>query len=464
MALNQQITFAEQLQSQVSGLVLTPDSGDYEQARRGWNRTVDQHPALILVADDAQDVVAGVRFACDHGLGVGVQLTGHGVQHPADGQLLIVTARLKSVEVNVAAQTVRVGGGVVWKDVLDAVTPHGLAPLTGTAPDVGVVGYTLAGGISWLGRRYGFAADSVLSVDLVTADGVLRHASPTENSELFWGVRGAGGSFGVVTAMEFRLYPVPTLYGGRLIYAGEQVGEALRFFRDWTQTLPEAMTSMISVLKFPSLPQLPEAMRGKVFVHVRAAFDGPAAEGAALMQPWLDWHAPVENTLRLMPFAEIGTIADDPVEPRPTHTSNELFDDLSDEALDVIVRYATSSASPLIFSELRHTGGAMSRVPDGASAVGNRGAAYYMQMGGMTPTPEALAASKAYIAQYKAALRPYLRGGVYLNFYSGGTEARERVKDAYEPETYRRLLDLKARVDPHNLFRFSFLSQASGEI
>lgn len=455
MAVNDRVASVQQLQGQVAGSVLTAADQDYEQTRRGWNRSIDQRPAAILIAENAQDVVAGVRFARKEGLGVAVQSTGHGVHLPADENLLIVTSRMASVHVDAAARTARVEAGVIWKQVLDMTTPHGLAPLLGSSPHVGVIGYTLGGGIGWLARRYGFAADSVRWIDIVTADGVQRRASLTENSDLFWGLRGGGGNFGVVTAMEFDLYPVRTIYGGSLTYPAERIGDALRFFRDWTRTVPETLTSSIAIMKIPPLPQVPEALRGKRLAIVRAAFAGDPAEGETLMKTWLNWQTPISNTFQQMPFSEIGAISNDPVDPVESIVSNALFDDLSDDAIELIVRHATDTTSPLVVNELRHAGGAITRVDAGANAISNRDAQFYFQIGGIVFNPEARTAIKAYIKQYKDALRPYFRRGVYLNFMSG-SEARDRAKDAYLPATYQRLLTLKAEYDPENMFRFSY--------
>ena len=446
---------AQRLQQQVSGDVLSPQDTNYDQTRRGWNFAVDQSPALILIAANAQDVQAAVRFARAEGMGVGVQLTGHGMQQPADGNLLIVTSRMTGVHVDAQARTARVEAGVLWKQIVAKATEHGLAPLLGSAPHVGVVGYTLGGGIGWLARKYGLAADSVRSIDIVTADGVLRHASPAENSDLFWGIRGGGGGFGVVTAMEFSLYPVTSLYGGGLMYPGELAREALRFYREWIKTVPDELTSSISLAKFPNAPQLPEAMRGKKLVIMRAAYAGDAATGQALIQPWLNWHAPIGNAFRETPFAEVGTISNDPVNPTPSEHSNELLDELSDGAIDVIVRFMTDDQSPLIFTELRHAGGAIARVHAEANAIGNRDALLYMQMSGLALTPEMRTAVETGIQHYKDALKPYLRGNVYLNFLAG-EEARRRAKDGYLPQTYERLVALKAKYDPQNMFRYSF--------
>lgn len=447
------------LQKQVAGTILTPNDPAYEQARRGWNLTIEQHPALILVAAHAQDVVAGVRFANEQGLAIGIKSTGHGIHYPADDSLLIVTSQLNAVAINPETATARVEAGAVWQQVLDAATPHGLAPLLGTAPHVGVVGYTLGGGFGWLARRYGLAADHVHSIEIVTADGTLWRTSRDEQSDLFWGLCGGGGNFGVVTAIEFKLFPVSTIYGGSITYPGELATEALRFFREWSASVPEELGSSIGLVKFPPLPSIPEALRGKLQVIVRAAFTGNSSEGQALIQPWLDWNAPGSNTFKEMPFADIGTIQNDPVAPAPGAGSSEMFDTLSDQAIDVIVQTMTSPASALLFSEIRHAGGAIARANAGTNAIGNRMANYYLVIGALVMAPEARARVLESIEQFKTSLRPYVQNGIYLNFVSGFSaagEVRERTKDAFEQSTFERLVALKAKYDPKNLFCFSY--------
>lgn len=455
MVFNHTVASVESLQAQVKGSVLTPDHPDYDAKRRAWDLTFTHQPAVILIAEDAQDVVAGVRFANEAGLGITVQSTGHGMLYPADDNLLIVTSRMNAVQVDAEARTAWAEAGALWKHVLEQSTPHGLAPLLGSSPHVGIVGYTLGRGIGWLGRKYGFAADSVRWIDLVTADGELRRASPTENSDLFWGLRGGNGNFGVVTALEFDLYPVPTVYGGDMVYPSDLAKEALQFFREWVKNAPDELTSSIAFVKFPNAPQLPEAMRGKQLVIVRAAYAGDAAEGESWIQKWLDWRTPVSNSFHEMPFAEIGTIQKDPVEPSAGFGSNEMLDTLSDELIDTIIQHMTAADSPMLFTELRHAGGAIARVAPDANAINHRDAEFYLNLAGVAFTPDLLAAVKAYMPKYKAAIRPYVRGGVYLNFMKGA-EAQERVRDAFTPETYERLVALKAKYDPDNLFRYSY--------
>lgn len=444
-----------QLQATFKGEVFSPHDAGYDEARKGWNRFSEQYPAYILVVQDVEDVMAAVRFAHEVDLGVSIRATGHGIQQVADGQVLIVTSRLNEVEVRPHEKIARVGGGTVWKDVLEKSMPHGLAPLLGSAPHVGVVGYSLGGGIGWLARRYGLAVDSVRAVEIVTPDGVLRRASLHEHSDLFWGVRGgSGGNFGVVTAIEFNLYPVARFYGGTLTYAGNKAAEALAFFREWVKTVPHELTSSITLLKIPALLQVPTALHGKIKVLVRAVYVGEASEGQRYLQGWLDWATPDANDFAERPFAEIGEVSQDGVEPVSAYSSNALFNALDDEAIEVIVRRASDPNSPLTVNEIRHAGGAIRQVDPQHNAMGHREAEFYLQLGALLYRPNHARLAKDYIAAYKADLSVYL-SGVYLNFLKGD-EAAQYAKDAFSPETYQRLQTLKASYDPHNRFRFSY--------
>lgn len=361
---------------------------------------------------------------------------------------------MHAVTVDPRAQTAQAEAGARWHHVVEKSTPYGLAPVLGTSPHVGVVGYTLGGGLSWLGRRYGFASDSVRSIELVTADGQLRRASPTEHPDLFWGLRGGGGNFGIVTAIEFALYPVARVYGGHLTYPGELVHEALRFFRAWSAQLPEQITSSITIFKFPDLPQLPPELRGRIQVELHACVTEPSM-GPALIQPWLDWHTPQKNAMRELPFSQIGEISNDPVDPRAAYFSSAMFDTLSDAALDTLEQYAVAEQSPLFFTELRHLGGAISRGDPTSSAIGNREAQYYLRLAAPSPTEAARNRVQGYIGQLLEQLRPERRSSVYLNFMLG-SEAQQRVQDGFPPEHFERLLELKETYDPDNLFRYSY--------
>ncbi len=443
------------LQQQVEGRVITPQDADYDPVRQGHNLSIIHYPALILVPATAKDIVIGVRYARAAGLPIAVQTTGHGIPYPADDSLLIVTTSMRGVELNLETETVSVEAGVIWQDVLDVLLPHGLAPLLGSSPHVGVVGYTLAGGIGYLGRKYGYAADSVVAIDIVTADGELRHLSTTENSDLFWGLRGGTGNFGVITALEFKVYPVAQLYGGNMTYLGEAARDVLRFYRDWVKTLPDEMTTSFAIVKLPDIPQLPPAIRGKTQVFIRGAYTGDLREGERIVQEWLDWRMPVENTFRVMPFSEIATISNDQVDPVATYATNNQFTELTDEAIDIIIQRATDPASHIFANELRNIGGVISRTATDHSAISNRDAQFIYIIGTPVFDIAALPAIQAHIKQSQALLQPHFSGGAYFNFMAGD-EAAGRAKDVYGTAHYERLLALKAKYDPENVFRFTF--------
>ena len=305
------------LRNQVQGAVITPDDPRYDELRLAWNRSVVQYPAVIVQAECAADVAEAVRFAQQAGLGVAVQATGHGNVRPANGALLILTAGLNGVQVDDVARTAWVEAGVKWGAVLEKAQAVGLAPLLGSSPDVGAIGYTLGGGMGWLARKYGLSADHVLRFEVVTADGQLRYASASENSDLFWGLRGGGGSLGIVTGMEIELFPVTTVYGGNLFYPFEMAREVFVHYREWVATAPEELTSSIVIMNFPPIPAIPEPLRGQTFVMVRGCYSGPVAEGERLLEHWRTWRTPFIDDFKTMPFSAVATISNDPVDPMP---------------------------------------------------------------------------------------------------------------------------------------------------
>jgi FAD binding domain/Berberine and berberine like len=446
-----------ELQAAINGSVLVPGSPEYDQARRGWNLSVEQLPALIVAATSREDVLQAVRFARRNSLNVAVQSTGHGAIRPADGDLLILTSAMTGIQVDPDRQTVRVAAGVKWGMVLEKTQPFGLSPLLGSSPGVGVVGYTLGGGMGWLARKYGMAADSLLDVELVTGDGALIHANASENSDLFWGLRGGGGNFGVVTSLEFKLFPVSTVYGGNLYYPAEMAREVMARYRDWVATLPDEMTTSIVVMNYPSMPQLPPALSGKSFVIVRGCFTGPVELGEKLIEAWRSWRTPAIDEFKTMPFSQVASISNDPPNPMPVFMTGTWLSELADEAIDQIVRYGLEARAglPLMFIEVRHAGGAIARLDASASAYSSREALFNLVSIGLSPSPEVYAGLKGHTDRLKLELSQYLTGSVYLNFLDGA-EARRRTKQAYAPEVFRRLQDLKLKFDPQNVFRFSF--------
>lgn len=446
----------EVLQDRVVGMVVDATHPDYEKARRAWNLVVDQHPTLIVFAQSAQDVVEAVRYANEEGLRIAVTATGHGVVRPADGAMLINLSQMNGVTVYAAKQTVRIEGGAKWGAVLEKTQVQGLAPLLGSSPDVGAVGYTLGGGLGWLARKYGLSADSVVAFEVVTSDGRVLRASADENADLFWGLRGGGGSLAIVTAMEVRLYPITSVYGGNLFYPATKAREVMTRYREWIATAPDELTSSIVLMNFPPMPELPEFLRGQSFAIVRGCYAGPPAQGEKLLSFWRDWQAPAIDDFKEIPFSQVATISNDPVDPLPGLSSGAWIRALDDGAIETLVRFGLGDGapSPLTVTEVRHAGGAIARVDGHSAAYGNRDAQHIMQIIAMTPTPVARAAVLQHLGAFKEALQPYLTGGVYMNFLEG-EEAQARVRDGFAPDTFRRLSELKAQFDPRNVLGFS---------
>ncbi|KPK13284.1 MAG: hypothetical protein AMJ56_02595 [Anaerolineae bacterium SG8_19] len=447
---------AVQLQECIQGQVITPVDPDYDEARKAWNLSVDQHPAVIVYAESAVDIAEAVRFARSEGLGVAVQSTGHGNVRPADNCLLIITSRMRDIRVDVHSQTAWVQAGAKWGMVLEKTHPLGLAPLLGSSPDVSVMGYTLGGGMGWLARKYGLATDSVRYFEVVTAEGEIIRASHTENSDLFWGMRGGGGSLGIVTSMEIQLYPVTTVYGGNLFYPVSEAKEVFGRYRDWISSAPDELTSSIVIMNYPPIPELPEFLRGRSFAIVRGCYCGPIEEGEALLGYWRDWQEPIIDDFKTMPFSEVATISNDPVDPLPGLSSGTWLQELTDEVLDTLIRYGVPSEGPpaYLMTEVRHAGGAIARVDPSANAYSHRDAPHSLQVVGITGTPEAYRYLQTYTQSLKRDLERYMMG-VYMNWLEG-EESRECIQDGFSPEAYRRLRELKAQYDPDNRFSFSF--------
>ena len=451
----------EELRARLRGAAYAPGEEGYDEARKAWNLNAHQYPALVVMAAGAADVIAAVRLARDEGLGVGVMATGHGFVAPCDGGVLINTSRMKGVRVDPEAQTARVEPGALWTDVIPEAQVFGLAGLVGSSSIVGVVGYTMGGGFGWLGRKYGFHADSVREADVVNAEGDLLRVSAYEHPDLFWGLKGGGGNFGIVTSMEFALYPLTTVYGGNLFYSLEQAAEVLDLYNQWVDTLPDEMTTAVAFMNFPPRPAVPEPLRGRSFISVRGCYCGdPVEEGEELLKPWREFGEPQVDMFKVMPFREMDMISMNPVDPIGAYTHVELLGELSPESIDKLVELAgAETESPLVTLELRQLGGALARPPADLSPIGQRDSRYVMYGLGFSPNPEAtpevaqrLREHLAYVAEE---MRPYETGATFVNFLVVGDWDLERTRASYSPEDWERLVELKDRYDPNNLFRFN---------
>jgi FAD/FMN-containing dehydrogenase len=441
------------LRESVDGNVSAPGEDGYDVER--FNTNVAHRPALVVSALSTADVRKTVEFGAAAGIPVAVQATGHGAI-AADGALLIDTRHLSAVSVDPQRRTARVAAGTRWQEVVDAAAQHSLAPLNGTALSVGVVGYTLGGGLSPLGRAFGFASDHVRFAELVTADGSIRRVTDGTDPELLWALRGAKGNLGIVTGLEFALFPVPGIYGGGLYFPGDLAGKALAAWSAWTAAAPETVTSSFALLRLPAAPVFPEPLRGTLSVHIRVACLASQEEGEALTAPLRAIWTPLAGTLAEMPYPDVGTVfAVNGRQPAraPYHDRSVLLRDLPDEAARVLLDQVGPGAdSPLLITELRHLGGALDRTSPDTSPISTDGAQFLLSstgVGGM----EHAGRFKTYQAALADAMAPWVLGRKALNFLSGDEIAPGTVSGAYAPDIYKRLAAIKRELDPHNLFR-----------
>jgi FAD binding domain len=428
--------------------VIRPGDPEWDVARQAWNLAVDQRPVAVAVPKTADEVISVVRYARAHGFRVAAQGTGHsaGPLGPLDDTILVKTHHMRGVQVDPEARTIRVEAGVLWQEATDAAAEHGLAALAGSSPDVGVVGYSLGGGIGWLARKHGLSANSVVAVEIVTADGKLVRADADHEPELFWAVRGGGGSFGVVTALELRLYPIAEVYAGALFFPLERASEVLHAWRAWTGDVPEEVTSVGRILQFPPIPDLPEFLSGRSFVVVEAASLLGEEETTRLLEP-LRPLGPEIDTFATMPASSLSKLHMDPEAPVPGHGDGLLLADLTSEAIEAFVAAAAGSA--LITAEIRHLGGALSRSAPHHGAADTIDGAYLMYAAGVTPDAASVAAVDVSIEAVKAALEPWSAATMSMNFSERQIEAKRLLR----ADNYRRARHVKAAVDPGDLFR-----------
>jgi hypothetical protein len=442
------------LRHRVDGDVLVPGDDGYVGASSAWDLAVVHRPAVVVVADNVGDVIATVRFAADLGRGLGVQASGHGVVCPVDG-VLLVTNRLREVVVDAEERTAWVAAGSTSAAVLAAAQAHGLAPLVGSSPDVGMVGYTIGGGLGWLARKHGPACDAVRSYEVVTPDGSLVRACRTENPELFRALSGGAGACGVITDMEVALVPVTDVYAGNLYYPAEAAAEVLARWAAWVADAPDELTSAVVLLNEPPVDEVPEERRGRSFTVVRGCWCGPIEQGRALLDEWRAAMPPSIDAWAEMPFAEAATISQDPVQPMPFVGTGGWLVDVGAEVGAVLAAgtFPAGGPPPLVASEIRHLGGAVADADRTHTTMGNRDRRFLLQMTGRPVAPGDAAVIEAHQRAMKAALGASLSERTYLNFLTGD-ERRSCAPTALDPADRRAIADTCARLDPDDLLRF----------
>ena len=441
----------------LSGRLIRPDDDGYDEARSIWNGAHDKRPAMIVRCGGVADVMRAVDFARSENLLVAVRGGSHSIPgfSTVDGGMVIDLSAMRAVHVDPVSRTATAQGGATWADFDHETQAFGLAVTGGLVSTTGIAGFTLGGGIGWLMRKYGLTADNLIAADVVTADGKLVRASEDENAELLWGLRGGGGNFGIATSLEYRLHPVgPNLLAGPIFFAGDRAEEILRFYRDWVRELPDEMTTLVNLTTAPPAPFLPEEAHGKPGVAVVAVYAGDPDEGRRVVQPLKDLGGAVADLNDVIPYTMMQSLLD-PLWERGAHNymSSAFVDELSDEAIAAAVARHAAVPSPHSEIHFHHFGGAVARVPDDATPFGNRSAEYVVNVIARSPSADGFDGNVAWARGTTDALSPVSRKGAYVNFMGDAND--QRLRATYGDAKYERLVALKRRYDPANLFRLN---------
>ncbi len=446
----------EEFKAHFRGDVQLPGDAGYDEARQIWNATIDRKPALIARCKSPEDVVQSVKFARKNELLVSIRGGGHNIAGNAvcDGGLMIDLSLMKRVKVDPGARQAQVEPGCTLADFDAAAQAHGLATPLGINSTTGVAGLTLGGGFGWLSRKYGMTVDNLLAVDIVTADGRQLRASSSENDDLFWGVRGGGGNFGIVTNFEFRLHPVgPQVLSGLIVFPFDKAKTVLTQFARFTETMPDELNVWMVTRKAPPLPFLPAEHHGKEIVVLAICYAGDPAKGEALIAPLRKFDKALGEHIGVQPYTAWQQ-AFDPLLTKGARNywKSHNFSRLSDEAIDTIIQYAAKLPSPHCEIFIGTIGGQTTRVASDAMAYSSRDAKYVMNVHGRWESAAEDERCIAWAREFFAKSKPFASAGAYINFLT--QEEMDRIAFAYGP-TYKRLVDLKRKYDPENFFRMN---------
>ncbi|BBY17131.1 FAD-binding oxidoreductase [Mycolicibacterium litorale] len=438
------------IRDHVSAPVAMPGEAGYERCAP-WNVAAAVRPAAVVLATSAHDIADTVRFAAARGLQVTVQSTGHGATGVDEATILIVTSGMTACTVDALNRTARVGAGVRWQQVLDAACPYGLAPVVGSAPGVGVVGFLTGGGIGPLVRTVGASSDHVRAFELVTGTGAVLRVTPDEHADLFWGLRGGKATLGIVASVEFDLLPIPEFFGGAVYFDGGDAPAVLRAWADWCGGLPETVNTSIALQQLPPLPGVPEPLAGRLTVAVRYAALGDVAEAERILAPMRSVAPPVMDTVGVLPYAAIGAVHADPVDPMPVHEDHTLLHSFDPAAAEALLAVAGPGAESVqVIVEVRHLGGALAREPRHRSALCHRDAAFALTTIGalMPPIAEVV---PVHAAAVLGALGRWSTGGQLPNFAPSMDPGR--AARVYTEDARHWLAALAERYDPARVFR-----------
>jgi FAD/FMN-containing dehydrogenase len=446
-----------ELAESLRGQLIRPGDAEYDEARTIWNGAHDRHPALIVRCAGVADVIRAVEFARSEQLLVAVRGGSHSIPgfSTCDGGIVIDVSGMKGVRVDPRGRTATAQTGLTWSEFDHETQAFGLATTGGLVSTTGIAGFTLGGGIGWLMRKHGLTCDNLIGADVVTADGRLVRASEEENPELFWGLRGGGGNFGIATSFDYRVHPVgPTVYGGPVFYPGELAGDILRFYREWAPSAPDEATTAISLATAPPAPFIPEEWHGKRMVAFISVWAGDHEEGARALQPVRELGEPIADLLGPIPYVAMQSLLD-PLWGAGAHNYFKAgwMRALDDPAVDTLVRYHQDASSPKSEIHVHQMGGAVGRVPADATAFGDRSGDFMLNVIGSTFTAEGFAEAVQWAQDLHVTIEPSLSGGSYVNFLP--EEGEERVRASYGERTFDRLQALKDEYDPSNLFRLN---------
>ncbi len=435
---------AHALRGLCGGAVHLPGDPGYDSARMAWNLAVDQRPAAVAIPADAQQAAQVVRAAAAAGLRVAPQSTGHNAAPLGrlDDVVIVRTSAMDSVQIDPARHRARVGGGALWQSAVDAAARHGFATLHGSSPDVGIAGYSLGGGIGWYARALGLATNSVTGLEVVTADGRVVWADAEHHPELFWALRGGSGNFGIVTALEFRIFPFATAFAGMLVWDAALAEPVLRRWLQWAGDAPDEVTTSFRVLRLPPLPDIPAPFRGRHLVVIDGAVLAADERAAEILAPLRDLQPEVDTFART-PVQALTGLHMDPEGPSPGVSNTVVVDAMPEAAIHAFLDQARAGSSVLLH-ELRQLGGALGRPADGAGAMPTLPGAFLAFAGAIAATPEMAAAGLRDTAEFAAALAPFGSRRNYLNFQENAVDPAT----GFDPVTFGRLVTLKSALDP----------------
>jgi FAD/FMN-containing dehydrogenase len=440
------------LRDQLAGTLTAPGEDGWDLARQAWNLYAQQQPEAVALVEGPDDVRAVVNFAREAGLRVAPQGTGHGAVSLRDlsGAILLKTSRMTGVDLDPEARRARINAGALSEDIAGPASEHGLAALCGSSPDVGLVGYSLGGGIGWLARKHGIQCNSVLGVELVNAQGELVRADTEREPDLFWALRGGSGNFGVVTALEFALYEEPEIYAGMIAWPWERSEEVLKRWAEWAPGAPEEITTSARIMQFPPIPDVPEFLRGRQLVIIDGAFTGSAEDGEKAIAPLREL-GPEMDMWGPMPAAGLVRIHGDPEQPVPAVSDHRMVSELPPEAVEAFVEVAgPGSGSPLLIAELRQLGGAVARPAENGGALSHVEDPYVLFGLAMAMGPDMAAAGEAHSEKLCQTMGEWSSSSCYLNFVE---RVAVETAGAYGPDAFDRLKQIRAEVDPDGMFQ-----------